>query len=146
MRLHFVLSFLASRAACNRFECTDDSSFALQNRLPCEMWVGRNCWIAHEVLGYSAAEEAELLEACARACSSCAGAPDRQPEPRADCEDTRANHEVHGHGADPCRQWAPWRLPPSGWGRRSRCCAAAAAAVACGRSLARTRGRGRRRR
>ena len=29
MRLHFVLSFLASRAACNRFECTDDSSFAL---------------------------------------------------------------------------------------------------------------------
>ena len=52
MRLHFVLSFLASRAACNRFECTDDSSFALQNRLPCEMWVGRNCWIAHEVLGY----------------------------------------------------------------------------------------------
>ena len=89
MRLNFVLSFLATRAACNRFECTDDSSFALQNRLPCEMWVGRNCWIAHEVLGYSAAEEA---------------------------------------------------------GRRSRCCAAAAAAVACGRSLARTRGRGRRRR
>ena len=54
MRLHFVLSFLVARAACNRFECTDDSSFALQNRLPCEMWVGRNCWIAHEVLGYSA--------------------------------------------------------------------------------------------
>ena len=105
MRLHFVLSFLVARAAGNRFECTDDSSFALQNRLPCEMWVGRNCWIAHEVLGYSAAEEAELLEACARACSSCAGAPDRQPEPRADCEDTRANHDVHGHGADPCRQW-----------------------------------------
>ena len=67
MRLTFVLSFLVTRAACNRFECTDDSSFALQNRLPCEMWVGRNCWIAHEVLGYSAAEEAELLEA-ARAC------------------------------------------------------------------------------
>ena len=63
MRLNFVLSFLVARAACNRFECTDDSSFALQNRLPCEMWVGRNCWIAHEVLGYSAAEEAELLEA-----------------------------------------------------------------------------------
>ena len=41
MRLNFVLSFLVARAAGNRFECTDDSSFALQNRLPCEMWVGR---------------------------------------------------------------------------------------------------------
>ena len=39
MRLNFVLSFLATRAACNRFECTDDSSFALQNRLPCEVAV-----------------------------------------------------------------------------------------------------------
>ena len=156
---HFVLSFLVTRAACNRFECTDDSSFALQNRLPCEMWVGRNCWIAHEVLGYSAAEEAP--EPLAPAPPAAPAAP---PGGIARCSARRLTRDARPRrrrrrrrsrrhprrpptaGRRRRSRWAPSRLPPSGWGRRSRCCAAAAAAVACGRSLARTRGRGRRRR
>ena len=77
------------RPAGAQSDCVDDPGFKLEG-IPCARWAGTNCHAAHELLGYTEAEEAGLLAACSAACRVCGTDPldaGAQPTPLYGCSD-----------------------------------------------------------